>query len=145
MPRVKRSLPASLCLLIVACFLATASLSAFACTRAVYIGSDADVITGRSMDWKVDVGTNLWIFPRGMHRDGAAGPHSFEWTSKYGSVIATGYDVSSTDGMNERDSLPTLFGSSNRSIPNQILPSLASPSPSGCNMSSTTSRLCRKP
>jgi len=39
------------------------------------------------MDWKVDVGTNLWIFPRGMHRDGAAGPHSFEWTSKYGSVI----------------------------------------------------------
>ena len=102
MPPVKRFLPASLPLLLGACFLAAATLSAFACTRAVYIGPDGDVITGRSMDWKVDVGTNLWIFPRGMHRDGAAGPHSFEWTSKYGSVIATGYDVSTTDGMNEK-------------------------------------------
>lgn len=54
------------------------------------------------MDWKVDVGTNLWIFPRGMHRDGAAGPRSFTWTSKYGSVIASGCDISSTDGMNEK-------------------------------------------
>jgi choloylglycine hydrolase len=54
------------------------------------------------MDWKVDVGTNLWIFPRGMNRTGEAGPQSIQWTSKYGSVIATGYDVSTTDGMNEK-------------------------------------------
>jgi choloylglycine hydrolase len=54
------------------------------------------------MDWKVDVGTNLWMFPRGMARSGEAGPHSLQWTSKYGSVIASGYDVSTTDGMNEK-------------------------------------------
>lgn len=72
-----------------------------ACTRFVYSGADNQVITARSMDWKVDVGTNLWIFPRGMERSGAAGPNSVEWTSKYGSVVATGYDVSTTDGMNE--------------------------------------------
>lgn len=75
---------------------------ATACTRAVYIGKDGQVITARSMDWKVDVGTNLWVFPRGMQRSGEAGPNSVEWTSKYGSVIATGYDVSTTDGMNEK-------------------------------------------
>src|ERR1700744_5967242 len=76
--------------------------SAPACTRVVYLGDYGDVITARSMDWKVDVLTNLWIFPRGMQRSGQAGPNSLHWTSKYGSVIATGYEVSTTDGMNEK-------------------------------------------
>lgn len=74
---------------------------AAACTRVVYLGADGDVITARSMDWKNDVATNLWIFPRGMRRSGQAGPNSAAWTSKYGSVVATGYEVSTTDGMNE--------------------------------------------
>ena len=84
-----------------------ALLSAFlappadACTRVVYLGANDDVITARSMDWKTDVATNLWIFPRGMARNGQAGPNSVTWTSKYGSVIASGYEVSTTDGMNE--------------------------------------------
>lgn len=73
-----------------------------ACTRLVYIGHGDDVITARSMDWKVDVQTNLWIFPRGMKRSGEAGPNSIKWTSKYGSVIASGYEISTTDGMNEK-------------------------------------------
>lgn len=72
-----------------------------ACTRFVYHGADGDVITARSMDWKLDIGTNLWVFPRGMKRSGEAGPNSIQWTSKYGSVIASGYDISTTDGMNE--------------------------------------------
>ena len=73
----------------------------FACTRTVYLGTDNNIITARSMDWKEDVGTNLWIFPRGMTRDGHAGKNSIKWVSKYGSVIASGYDISSTDGANE--------------------------------------------
>jgi choloylglycine hydrolase len=76
--------------------------TADACTRLVYLGANGDVVTGRSMDWKSDIGTNLWIFPRGMHRTGQAGANSFAWTSKYGSVIAAAYDISTTDGMNER-------------------------------------------
>ncbi|ETA72389.1 linear amide C-N hydrolase [Mesorhizobium japonicum] len=72
-----------------------------ACTRAVYLGAKGEVITARSMDWKVDTGTNLWVFPRGMKRSGEAGLNSIRWTSKYGSVIASGYDISTTDGMNE--------------------------------------------
>ncbi|MGE3149485.1 MAG: linear amide C-N hydrolase [Pseudorhodoplanes sp.] len=77
------------------------SPTAEACTRFVYLGADNQVITGRSMDWKTDVGTNLWVFPRGMERSGEAGPNSIRWTSRYGSVIASGYDISTTDGMNE--------------------------------------------
>lgn len=75
--------------------------SAQACTRFVYHGAGGEVITARSMDWKTDVGTNLWVFPRGMQRSGEAGPNSIHWVSKYGSVIASGYDISTTDGMNE--------------------------------------------
>lgn len=78
-----------------------APLDAFACTRFVYFGADDQVITARSMDWKVDVGTNLWLFPRGMERSGNAGENSITWTSKYGSVIASAYDIATTDGMNE--------------------------------------------
>jgi len=73
-----------------------------ACSRAVFLGDDGAVITGRTMDWKVDVGTNLWILPRGVHHTGEANPRSLGWTSKYGSVIATGYEAATTDGMNEK-------------------------------------------
>ncbi|WP_300731249.1 linear amide C-N hydrolase [Pseudomonas sp.] len=74
---------------------------AHACTRLVYLGDDQHVITARSMDWKSDVATNLWVFPKGMERNGEVGPTSIKWTSKYGSVIASGYDISTTDGVND--------------------------------------------
>jgi len=34
------------------------------------------------MDWGEDMYSNAWVFPRGMPRDGAAGPKSVNWTSK---------------------------------------------------------------
>ncbi|MBB1059718.1 linear amide C-N hydrolase [Marilutibacter spongiae] len=75
--------------------------SSTACTRLVYMGADGRVITARSMDWSSDITTHLWMFPRGMARSGQAGPGSLAWRSKYGSVIASGYDISTTDGLNE--------------------------------------------
>jgi choloylglycine hydrolase len=76
--------------------------SALACTRALYVGDGNLVLTGRNMDWKEDMISNLWVLPAGMKRNGTAGPKSLEWTSRYGSVIVSGYEVGSTDGMNER-------------------------------------------
>jgi len=72
------------------------------CTRVVYLGPEDTIITGRTMDWKSDMGTNLWAFPQGIKLDGAAGPKSIQWTSKYGSVVAAGFDVGSADGINEK-------------------------------------------
>lgn len=77
-------------------------LPANACTRAMYVGEDGTIITGRSMDWMEDMQTDLWVFPRGTERYGNAGPDSVTWTSKYGSVIASAYNIASADGMNER-------------------------------------------
>lgn len=72
-----------------------------ACTRTLYQGPDGRVLTGRSMDWKLPMISNLWVFPRGIERDGAAGERSATWTTRYGSLALTGYDIATADGMNE--------------------------------------------
>lgn len=74
---------------------------ALGCTRAVYLGPEDLVLTGRNMDWFSDMATNLWMFPRGVERQGAAGANSICWTSKYGSIGAGVWDIAITDGMNE--------------------------------------------
>ena len=37
-----------------------------------------------------------------MKRDGLAGPDSPKWTSKYGSVVTSVYNIATADGMNEK-------------------------------------------
>lgn len=76
--------------------------TAGACTRALYFGKEGQVVTGRTMDWMEDLLSNLWIFPRGMARDGGLGDASLKWTSKYGSVVASVYEGGTGDGMNEK-------------------------------------------
>ncbi len=78
------------------------SFEALACSRVVYQGPENTVITARSMDWKDEIPANLWIFPRGMTRNGEVGPNSVNWKSKYGSVVVSSFDNSSSDGMNEK-------------------------------------------
>ncbi|MFD2554940.1 linear amide C-N hydrolase [Sphingobacterium tabacisoli] len=86
--------------LLTACALLGAQ--AWACTRVVYKGPNGNIITARSMDWKDDIAANLWVFPRGLERNGQVGPQSVKWKSKYGSVIASAWDIATTDGLNEK-------------------------------------------
>lgn len=72
------------------------------CTRTLYVGDDGTAITGRNMDWKEDMASDLWSLPAGVSRDGGAGPGSIRWTSRYGSVAVSGYDAGTTDGLNEK-------------------------------------------
>lgn len=87
------------CLLAIFAF---AAEQGHACTRIVYHGEDGIVLTARTMDWAGDTRSSMWIFPRGMERDGAAGENPMRWRSKYGSVVTSAYDICTTDGMNER-------------------------------------------
>ena len=80
-----------------------------ACSRAVYLGPDGMVVTGRTMDWSEDLHTNLYIFPRGTARRGANSSNTVTWTSKYGSVVATGYDIGVSEGMNEAGLIVNLL------------------------------------
>ncbi|KHS74022.1 choloylglycine hydrolase [Pectobacterium brasiliense] len=108
MIRNNKHLKSTVCALSLAA-LTLGSAVSLACTRFVYkdVQNPDYPITARSMDWAEDTETNLWIFPRELKRSGAAGPHSLEWTSKYGSVIASAFDsnpnmASTTDGVNEK-------------------------------------------
>ena len=73
-----------------------------ACSRVVYKGPENTIITARSMDWKDEIDPNLWIFPKGLERSGNVGDMSLKWTSKYGSVITSAWDIATTDGINEK-------------------------------------------
>jgi penicillin V acylase-like amidase (Ntn superfamily) len=72
------------------------------CTRVLYTGKDNTVITGRTADWGEDCASNLWAFPAGLSRDGAGGPRSIRWTSKFGSVVVSAYEDITADGINEK-------------------------------------------
>lgn len=50
-------------------------------------------VDGCTMDWKEDIMSNIYVFPRGMEREGHNKEKTINWTSKYGGVIATGYDI----------------------------------------------------
>jgi len=72
------------------------------CTRVVYKGPNNTVLTGRTMDFSLEIPANQWIFPRGMKRNGEVGKNSIDWVSKYGSLAVSSWDISTTDGMNEK-------------------------------------------
>jgi penicillin V acylase-like amidase (Ntn superfamily) len=70
------------------------------CTRAMWTTVGGAVFVGRTMDWEHDMRTNIWALPAGMKRDGLV-PGGLSWTSRFGSVVATAYDIAASDGMND--------------------------------------------
>lgn len=82
--------------------LLSSAMESMACTRVVYKGPNNTVITGRTMDFSLEIPANQWIFPRGMERSGEVGESSIFWTSKYGSLVVSSWDISVADGMNEK-------------------------------------------
>ena len=76
--------------------------AADACSRVLYVGSDSLRIVGRSLDWKTPIPTNLYVYPRGITKEGNTLAGSVKWTSRYGAVYAVGYDGGVTEGMNEK-------------------------------------------
>lgn len=94
-----------------ALLLASAAAEAVACTRVVYCNTDRSVImTGRTLDWKTPIPTNLYVYPQGIRKESFNLGERLTWTSRYGSVIAVSYDGGVTEGMNERGlSMAGLF------------------------------------
>mgnify|MGYP001604684525 CR=1 FL=1 len=74
------------------------------CTRVVWPDTGDktrnSVLVGRNMDFHKDLMTNLWKQPRGVRREDAVSG-KLTWTSKYGSGVATAFDITSVDGINE--------------------------------------------
>lgn len=70
------------------------------CTRVIWPEARDAVLVGRNMDFHKDLMTNLWKQPRGVRRDDEVSG-KLTWTSKYGSVVAAAFDITSVDGLNE--------------------------------------------
>lgn len=84
--------------------------NADACTRFVYKKQKGKIITGRSMDFSIPIPGNIWVFPRGMQRTGETGEKSsVNWTSKYGSVVISSWDIGVPDGMNEKGLMANML------------------------------------
>ncbi|KOR36858.1 choloylglycine hydrolase [Planktothricoides sp. SR001] len=76
------------------------------CTRILWTGKDKSgkfhSICGRNMDWGIDMGEKLWVFPAGLKRKSDVKGKPVEWVSKYGSIATIVYDQATSDGMNEK-------------------------------------------
>ncbi|NCC99754.1 MAG: linear amide C-N hydrolase [Bacteroidia bacterium] len=86
----------------VLCLIVGYSIESKACTRVVYKGPNNTILTGRNMDFGIEIPANQWIFPRGVKRNGEVGKNSIEWVSKYGSLGVSTWDLAIADGMNEK-------------------------------------------
>ena len=83
--------------------------SAVACTRILWNTSGGIIAVGRTMDWAESTEPRLYVFPRGITRNGGrlganlvVAENPAKWTSKYGSVIVSAYGLGSVDGVNEK-------------------------------------------
>ena len=88
--------------IIASVMLLAAGVAAFACSRVVYLGDNGIVLAGRTLDWRTPIPTNVYVYPKGIAKESMPSGPRLEWVSKYGSVLAVGYDGGVTEGMNEK-------------------------------------------
>jgi len=104
-------------------FIIITATSSFACTRILKYGNHSTIV-GRTMDWSDDMNTMLIVYPRGISHTGSQTANALRWTSKYGSIVATAYNLITTDGMNERGLAANMlwldesdYGTRNENLP----------------------------
>lgn len=88
--------------LLVLCSLAP---EASACTDIRVKAKDGAIVIGRSMEWAIDMKSQLKLIPRGQIVQSTApgGTQGLKWTSKYGFLSVNGMDIDFTlDGLNEK-------------------------------------------
>ncbi len=83
-----------------------------ACTGITLTAKDGSVIHARTLEFEVDMQSNVLVVPRGYKRQGTTpdGQNGKTWTSKYASIGANGSDVPWIfDGFNEKGLSMGLF------------------------------------
>jgi choloylglycine hydrolase len=75
--------------------------SVFACSRVLWDAGNGQVFVGRTQDWTERINSAFRVYPRGVQRVGAVAENPHKWTSKYGSLVVTGYDIGTHEGVNE--------------------------------------------
>jgi choloylglycine hydrolase len=73
-----------------------------ACSRVVWTSPDGQVFVGRTQDWTERANSAFRVYPRGLERVGAVAQNPHKWTTKYGSVVLSAYDIGTHEGVNEK-------------------------------------------
>ncbi|UNK24753.1 linear amide C-N hydrolase [Yersinia intermedia] len=80
-----------------------------ACTRILWNDNKFGVFAARSMDWPQSTEPMLFVFPKGITRNGAnfgseivVKDNPAVWTSQYGSMVTAIYGRGAADGFNEK-------------------------------------------
>lgn len=76
--------------------------SAMSCTRVLWAAPDGEVLVGRTQDWTEKADSAFRVYPRGIERTGAVAENPHKWTSKYGSLVLSAYDIGTHEGVNEK-------------------------------------------
>lgn len=99
-----------------------------ACTTAFWNNNPQAKVVARTVDLFTADMPKIFVFPRGIERNGQAGENSLKWKSKFGSVAVTEFHSSAvSDGINEQGlaaHLLYLTGSAYEK-PNKDLPALS--------------------
>jgi penicillin V acylase-like amidase (Ntn superfamily) len=72
------------------------------CTRVLWVTADGHVYVGRTQDWTEKAQSSFRMYPRGIERKGAVKENPLTWTSKYGSLVLSIYDIGTHEGVNEK-------------------------------------------
>lgn len=88
---------------------ALVSKPAYPCSRYLSNTSKLGVFVARTMDWPGTTEPTLWVFPRGVLRNGGklgdevvVKENPARWTSKYGSMVTSIWGLGAADGVNEK-------------------------------------------
>jgi len=76
--------------------------TALPCTRVLWNSGNGHVIVGRTQDWTEKANSAFRVYPRGIERTGAVAENPHKWTSKYGSLALSAYDMGPHEGVNEK-------------------------------------------
>lgn len=96
------------------------------CTVVVWADNGQAVVSSRNMDWFEQMDTRLWSVPAGRKQIGAGpgDPNPTQWTSKYGSVVASVFNIGTADGVNSEGLAahllwlaPSVYGTRTAEVP----------------------------
>jgi penicillin V acylase-like amidase (Ntn superfamily) len=76
--------------------------TALPCSRVLWNSGDGHVFVGRTQDWTEKANSAFRVYPRGIERTGAVAENPQKWTSKYGSLVLSAYDMGTHEGVNEK-------------------------------------------
>src|ERR1700685_2879314 len=100
-----------ICLTILVCSLFLAKVGQ-ACTGIRLIAEDGTVVYARTLEFNLDLESNVIMVPRGYARSGTTpeGENGLRWTSRYASLGANGVGLPFIfDGLNEKGLAGGLF------------------------------------